>query len=35
MNDAANLYEEQLVLEKGTLLAHLQIDKLTCDNAIL
>lgn len=35
MNDIASLYEEQLMLERGTLLAHLHIDKLTPHNAIL
>lgn len=35
MNDIANSYEEQLTLERGTFLAHLDIDKLTCYNAIL
>lgn len=35
MNDIASSYEEQLMLERGTLLAHLHIDKLTPHNAVL
>jgi len=35
MNDVASCYEEQLMLERGTLLTHFPIDKLTPHNAIL